>query len=426
VRGVVIAGGKGTRIASVTGGRNKCLLEVGGIPLLSYHIRALSDAGCKQVDILIGPRRDPEVDVMAASSEFRPQLRILTEPSASGSGGCLQYLPRDPDPSVILFGDLMLDMDLQALVSFHASRQASATVVVHPNDHPLDSDLLEMDESDRAVCLHRKPHRANLLLRNLSIAGVFVIEDHVLTNINGTVAKDLTQDIVGGLLSNGDRVNAYRSTEYIKDIGTPTRYHEVLSDYEHGLIRALRRDKRQRAAFLDRDGTIVRACGYISRPEQIELLPGAARAIRLLNRAGVRTIVVTNQPVVARGLCSERDLACIHSALEMALGREGAYLDDVYYCPHHPDKGFPGENIDYKISCDCRKPSPGMLVKAIENWNIDVSQSAMFGDSPWDVEAARRVGLRAYFINEAGPMQETIAGKASNLEEAVVRWLSDG
>lgn len=128
---------------------------------------------------------------------------------------------------------------------------------------------------------------------------------------------------------------------------------------------------------MDRDGTINRYKGFLTSIDDFELLPGAAEAIRKLNEAGWLCIVVTNQPVIARGELTEDQLREILDKMETLLGREGAYLDAIYYCPHHPDKGFRGEVPELKIDCSCRKPRPGMLYQAAEDYGQHLSVQSL-------------------------------------------------
>jgi mannose-1-phosphate guanylyltransferase / phosphomannomutase len=125
----------------------------------------------------------------------------------------------------------------------------------------------------------------------------------------------------------------------------------------------------------------------------MELIPGAAEAIRRLNEAGFLVIVVTNQPVVARGDCAPDVLRLIHNKMETLLGREHAWIDALYFCPHHPDKGFPGEVAELKVDCACRKPKTGLFESAVRDWNVSLAGSFGIGDSRRDVIAARRMGI---------------------------------
>jgi D,D-heptose 1,7-bisphosphate phosphatase len=128
------------------------------------------------------------------------------------------------------------------------------------------------------------------------------------------------------------------------------------------------------------------------------LLPSAGEAVRRINEAGFLAVVITNQPVIARGECTEEDLKLIHNKLDWLLGEYNAYLDGLYYCPHHPDKGFPGERPELKFVCACRKPASGLLEQADHEMNIDRSHSWMIGDRDADVQAATAFGIRSVLV----------------------------
>lgn len=153
-------------------------------------------------------------------------------------------------------------------------------------------------------------------------------------------------------------------------------------------------NKRQAAVFLDRDGTINEEVGYLDRLEKLRLVPGAAEAIRLINESGMKAVVVTNQSGVARGIFDEAFVAEVHARLREMLGEHGAVLDGVYFCPHHPTEG----RGRYLRSCDCRKPSPGLLLRAAEELSLDPERSTMIGDTLKDIEAAARIGARGILV----------------------------
>ena len=152
----------------------------------------------------------------------------------------------------------------------------------------------------------------------------------------------------------------------------------------------------QPAVFLDRDGTLICEVGYLCRRDQIEILPRVAEAIRLLRAGGFCLVVVTNQSAVARGLLTEEELGRIHGEMTARLEKEGAYLDGIYYCPHHPTEG----NGVYQRACDCRKPNTGMIVTAAADLALDLSRSYVVGDQDIDMELAERVGAKGVRIAE--------------------------
>jgi len=149
------------------------------------------------------------------------------------------------------------------------------------------------------------------------------------------------------------------------------------------------------ALFIDRDGCLIVEKDYLSSPDQLELVPRAAQALATLNRAGVPAVLVTNQSAVARGLLTEAGLEQIHARLKAMLAAEGAHLDLVLACPHHPSEGVP----PYRRECDCRKPAPGMLIEAAQRLGLDLAASWVVGDSARDLEAGRRVGARPILVS---------------------------
>ena len=180
------------------------------------------------------------------------------------------------------------------------------------------------------------------------------------------------------------------------------------------------------AVFLDRDGTLIRQVECMHRLEQLGLLPGAAEGIRLLNEKNQLVVVVTNQPVVARGLASEAAVDAIHAELKRRLGRKGAHLDAVYFCPHHPNATLE----KYRLKCGCRKPEPGMILRAAREHEIDLRQSVMIGDTTQDLEAGRRAGVRTILVRTGhgghDPWQYDAVPDwtARNLREAAQKWLT--
>lgn len=152
-----------------------------------------------------------------------------------------------------------------------------------------------------------------------------------------------------------------------------------------------------RAVFIDRDGTMAKDVQYCRCPEDFELFPDTAKAIKLLSEHSFKVIVVTNQSGIARGYFTEESLAKIHDKMKNELAKEGAFVDDIYYCPHHPDD-----------NCDCRKPKPKLVFEAVKDYDITLSQSFIVGDMPIDIELGQAVGCSTILIS---PSPDDAAGK---------------
>jgi D-glycero-D-manno-heptose 1,7-bisphosphate phosphatase len=293
-------------------------------------------------------------------------------------------------------------------------------LAVHPNSHPYDSALIISDSQDRVIrWLNKEEPRG--YYKNRVNSGVHVLSPRLLSAaFSGRDKKedekiDLDREILKPLVGEGN-IFAYHTPEYIKDAGTPERYRLIEEDIERGLVSRRNLSVRQRAVFLDRDGTINQCNGFVTKPEDLVLIEGAAEAIARINRLGYLAIVITNQPVIARGEASLEDLETIHNKMEAELGKAGAYIDDIFFCPHHPDKGFPGERPEYKTDCGCRKPKPGLIFKAAEKYNIDLSQSYMVGDDTRDVHAGLAAGCKPVLLSPESAFPD-LAGFAQTVPE---------
>jgi histidinol-phosphate phosphatase family protein len=256
-----------------------------------------------------------------------------------------------------------------------------------------------MDEQCRITGFYPYPHDPKLYLPNLVNAGMYYFRKDALKSwVGSSAVLDFGKDIFPALIKQGALLRGYNSPEYIKDCGTPKRLDKVSAHYESGLIASSNLRFKQKLIFLDRDGTINRSVDQLAKAEDFELLPGVAQAIAQINHAGYRAVVVTNQPVLARGECAPEELENVHRKMQTLLGEHGAYLDRIYYCPHHPDSGFVGEVVALKKVCDCRKPAIGMLTLAQKELNADLSASWLIGDSTADILAAQNAGVRSILL----------------------------
>lgn len=188
---------------------------------------------------------------------------------------------------------------------------------------------------------------------------------------------------------------------------------------------------KSKCIFLDRDGTINVYKKLLHDVKDMELIEGAAKAIKLINDSEYLCIVVTNQPVVARNICSIDDVFLINKEMEKLLAEENAKLDDIFICPHHPDKGYPEENPKYKIKCNCRKPNIGMIKEAEKLYNIDLSQSYIIGDSTIDIMTGKNARLKTILVKTGlagidGEYDVKPDIIAENLLKAIEKLLKEG
>jgi histidinol-phosphate phosphatase family protein len=393
MQAVLLAGGKGTRLRGVDDALPKPLVDIAGRPVIFRQIDSLLAVGCTRITVIGGYKGDVLRERLV--TEFGERVEIVLETTPLGTGGCLSLVrSRISEATLVISGDLVFDVDLEKLVEFHRARGADITLAVHPNNHPRDSDLVEVADDGRVLGVLVRPHPPTLRYRNLVNASIAVLAPHVWQQIPDDTVLNLERDI----FPRAANVWAYRTPEYIKDMGTPERWQRASADVRSGLVEARSLRRKQKAVFVDRDGILNVARGYVTSPAQLELVSDAATAVRRLNESPYLTIVVTNQPQLARNLCSLDDLDEITKELETQLGDRGARLDDLLFCPHHPDKGFAGENVALKVPCSCRKPEPGMLIEAAARYNVELAASFMIGDSWRDIEAGHRAGVTTILV----------------------------
>lgn len=397
---VIIAGGKGTRLRERLGDLPKPMAEVGGRPLLEHQILLARQHGIEDVVILTGYGAGHIRSFIGDGSRWGARVRYCEEAGPLGTAGAaLAALDQLAESFLVMYGDTMLNVDLERLWRAHESFGGDATLFLHPNDHPHDSDLVELDVEGRVTALHAYPHEAGRYYPNLVNAALYVLEREALRpwRDRGDF-PDFGKHLFPAMLRGGCAIYGYRSPEYIKDAGTPERLDKVIADYRSGIVERGSFLTAAPAVFIDRDGTLNVERNRVKTVEDFALIEGVAEGLRRLNRSGYRTVVVTNQPVIARGECTEHCLALIHNKMETLLGEHGAYVDAIYYCPHHPDKGFPGERPELKIPCACRKPAAGLIARAQRDLHLDLRRSWLVGDSTTDIRTAANAGLLSVLV----------------------------
>lgn len=397
---VIMAGGKGTRIASVASDIPKPLIKIEGVPVLEREINCLREQGFTDLLLTVSHMADQIINYFGDGSKLGVNIEYFIEEEPLGNAGALfRIKDKLTDEFLLLNADAIFDIDFNRFVEYHHAKGGLVTLFTHPNSHPYDSGLVAVD-SNNAVTnwLTKEDSRPNFY-KNRVNAGLHILNKSVLDVIINTPKIDLDRQVLKPLVGSG-KMFAYDSPEYVKDMGTPDRLLSITEDYKNGIVQARNLNKKQKAIFLDRDGTINKYVGFLRDINDFELLPGVVDAIKKINHSDYLCIVVTNQPVIARGEVTYKQLNEIHNKMETLLGKEGAYIDGLYFCPHHPHSGYEGEIKELKFYCDCRKPKPGMLLKAAKDFNIDLSQSWMIGDGDNDIECGINAGCKTALIGK--------------------------
>jgi histidinol-phosphate phosphatase family protein len=393
---VILAGGMGTRLAAATNGLPKALVPVLGRSVLERQLLLARDQGVGRALLLLGHGSDQIIDWLRKRPVDGMTINWVVEAEPLGNGGALlQSISVLESRFLVFFADQLMDFDVRRFLDHHAACGNDVTVIVHPNDHPHDSDLLEVDDAGRVTALHRPPHTPGRPLRNVVNAATYVVERRSLEAVaeSSPQRADFARDLMPRMVSAGLRVGAYRSREYLKDMGTPERLAKVERDLESGVVARRLATNTMPGILLDRDGTVNVEAGRITRPADLVLIPGIGEAINRAHAAGYLVAVVTNQPVVARGDVTMPELDAIHGRMETLLAEARAFVDGIYVCPHHPDRGFPGEVASLKGPCGCRKPATGLVDQAVAELGLDTSLSWLIGDTTSDVQCAVAAGL---------------------------------
>lgn len=438
---VIMAGGMGTRIASVRSDVPKPMIEICGKPILQYQIENLKSCGLTDITLVIGHLGDVIKKYFGDGSKFGVSIKYFNETTPLGTAGALFKMLSPSaecetvldDDFLLLCGDVIFDIDFNRFIKFHKEKKAWASLMSHPNGHPYDSSLLvtevlppaiegELPQDTKKVTRWLAKEDERIFYKNRVNAGLEILSPEILKAVLKAKAEgtwkpkhadnpdkiDLDRDVLKFNIPSG-KIFAYDTPEYIKDMGTPDRYYETEGDIKSGKVHARNLSSKQKAVFLDRDGTINKDVGFCRTIDDLEVLDNAKEAIKKINKSGYLAIVITNQPVIARGEVSFEKLYEMHDKMETQLGKEGAFVDGIYYCPHHPDKGFDGERAAYKKNCCCRKPKSGLFEMAAQDFNIDLSQSYMIGDSHRDMEAGKNAGCRdCILVDESNTILDAV------------------
>lgn len=423
VKALIMAGGKGTRLVEIT--KNllpKPMVELDGKPLLLRAIESLKRNGVDEVFISVGFLHEFIMDYFGDGKKFGVKINYIVEDEPLGSGGALYYLKgKVDDDFIVCMGDALFDIDISKMLEYHKKHNALATLLTHPNCHPYDSDLIVTDENSRVLRIDKKGSERNYYYKNNVNAGFFIINPSALYYFDHLKQASMENDFIKTLIEDGKTVVAYKSSEYIKDVGTPERYYAGLDELRSGLVQKKCLRNKQKAIFFDRDGTLNEYNDFVRTPDELQLVQDAAQALKLVNSSEYLAIIISNQPVIARGECTFQEEENIFNKLETELGRSGVYVDGRYYCPHHPHKGFAGEVVSLKIDCNCRKPKIGLIQQAVNDFNLELENCYMIGDSNADIQAAKNAGIPSIRVPsghvEAEKMQASYDAK--NLTDAV-------
>ena len=418
---VIIAGGLGTRMANNTS-LPKSLNLIAGKTLFERQIEFFYGKKITQFLLLLGNLSEPMIEASKQLEEKFPiKISYIVEETPLGTGGALvNAIPQLEREFIVIHGDIAIDTDITGLVKSVTEEDWDFALLYHPSNHPSDSDLLALNENQEIIGFFQKP-RLTGNYRNQANSGVYAFRLEVVKKSkqmlkeNNSKKLDLDRELIPYLLDKGSRVKAVRNLGFVRDCGTRERLKFVSENWNEVQNSITTRP----AVFIDRDGTLNHLNGFITHPDQLRLVDDAGFFVASINAMGFWVIVITNQPVIARGEVTRLELDQIHAKIESEVAEAGGRIDDFFYCPHHPEKGFPGERLELKMVCACRKPEPALIQKAQEIFPINMAKSWMIGDTWRDIELAQRVGIRSVLIGELKKGMNEKQLVASNLLAAL-------
>ena len=389
MQAIILTGGKGTRLGLTS--KPKPMVIINGKPLLEHTVELLIESGFKEIIFLNGFLSN-KIEEYFTKDKF-PNIKIkhIKETSPLGTAGCINQV-KDilKEWFFIIYGDLLINIDFKKFYKTSIKNGDYGTLFAHPNGHPHDSDLLKVGKDNKINKIFLKPHAKEIISRNVVNAAIYCLNKEIIKYIPNGKKSDWMKDVFG---KTKNKIYAYHSSEIVFDVGTKKRIKKARNLLKNNFYGSYRK-----AVFLDRDGVINHEINGVYKHNDMKLLPGVGRAIKSLNDINILVICITNQPGVAKGFMSEHDLEKIHAKLDFLLGKENAYLDDILYCPHHPEKGWEGEIKHLKINCNCRKPKPKLFKNAIKKHNINEKESFFISDTLKDLEVSKYINITPILV----------------------------
>jgi len=382
----ILAGGLGTRLGALAADTPKPVLPIGDRPFLAWLMQEVSRFGVEEVLLLTGHLSERvEASVRAIAAELPRPLRIefAQEPTRAGTGGALFHARDRLDERFLLCnGDSLFDCNLAELLAAAAADppEVIGRMVLRRLADASRYGVVDID-GDRVTAFRARPPAGAAGVIN---AGIYLFDRRILGAV--TAVCSLERDVMPRLARRGV-LRGTLADGYFIDIGIPEDFARAQVELPNVLHRP--------ALFLDRDGVINVDHGYVGTRERFEWTAGAREAIALATARGWHVFVVTNQAGVARGHYDEAAVQALHAWMEDEVRTAGGTIDDLRYCPFHPEAPL----AQYRRDSDWRKPAPGMIFDIMRAWRLDPARCVLVGDKPIDMEAAAAAGIAGHLFS---------------------------
>lgn len=393
---VIIAGGKASRLKKISK-KPKILVNLKkNYSLLEELIKNLKSNYINSASLLSGKNGNYIQNFFRKKEIKNFNLKVIHEDKLLGTAGCLKNLnhSRLKENILIIYGDLLFNININKFFNNFIKTQSDISIFSHPSDHLMDSDILDVNSKNRVHNIYFKPHKKKLLCNNLTMSGIFLVKKRLLKHISNNKKSDFSKHFLKKILKANYKITSFRSREYCRDLGTPKRLKNVREDFKKNKNNFLSINKKIPAIFIDRDGVINKDLGPKKYSNPLNFLRDSIKGLQLLRKTKFLIFLITNQGAIAKGLISYNEVENSFKNYEIYLSSKNFYFDKIYFCPHHPAKGFVNENKKYKVICNCRKPRPGLILKAKKEFNIDLNKSYFIGDSLNDYKAAKNAGVK--------------------------------
>jgi mannose-1-phosphate guanylyltransferase/phosphomannomutase len=390
----LIAGGKGTRSSNPI--LPKSLQLIGGIPLIVHQLAVLNRNKCKVTLVLNFKSEDIIIELEKYLHLFpNLVLNFVIETEFNGTLGAYRNFQSQTNDefSVVILGDLFFDLDIKKIFDNHVSNELDLTIVTHPNDHPEDSDQISFDIlSHTAYRFYSKYDPDEYKFKgNSAVSGIFVTRNSRISLI-ASKSGDFSRDLIPFFISFHLKVSNWTTIEYIKDSGTPERLVAINKYFDSRKIHS--EFQNIRYLLLDLDDTLISNQEIKSRISN-DIIPYDTKSmIKEFNKRNIPVIILTNQPGLAKNFFSVKDLNEFIESLQYELSKLGAFINDWFICPHHPEIGWRGENKNFKTFCNCRKPMPGLFLEAQIRHGIDFRSCIYIGNESSDEAVAKSLGIK--------------------------------